>query len=297
MDTYIHQHGRLGDMILCNGLVRHLLESKNKRDKIYIFCRSRHLKSVKFMYRDEKKIKIVPLNENLNLKDEKLLAKYETNKARNIIEKIKLKKKINFISIGFENYHKTAELNTDKSFPWPCDIVFYKQFNISFKYRFLNSYWKRDIKNEKKLFKKLVGINQPYAFVHDDKDRNFVIDTKNINPNLKIIRNDKKELIFNFGLILEQAKEIHIMESSFRQIIEVLNTENIKLYLYKGRGGEHAIDLYNEKKKKWIGTSKKWKIIKKNIDLSKQKKNIIGILKFLISRLNQKIIYYLSKKS
>ena len=249
------------------------------------------------MYRDQKRIKIVPFNENLNLKDEKLLAKYETNKARNIIEKIKLKKKINFISIGFENYHKTAELNTDKSFPWPCDIVFYKQFNISFKYRFLNSYWKRDIKNEKKLFKKLVGINQPYAFVHDDKDRNFVIDTKNINPNLKIIRNDKKELIFNFGLILEQAKEIHIMESSFRQIIEVLNTENIKLYLYKGRGGEHAIDLYNEKKKKWIGTSKKWKIIKKNIDLSKQKKNIIGILKFLISRLNQKIIYYLSKKS
>ena len=59
MDTYIRQHGRLGDMILCNGLVRHLLESKNKRNKIYIFCRSSHLKSVKFMYRDEKKIKIV----------------------------------------------------------------------------------------------------------------------------------------------------------------------------------------------------------------------------------------------
>ena len=30
--------------------------------------------------------------------------------------------------------------------------------------------------------------------------------------------------------------------------------------------------MYNKKTKKWIGTSKKWKIIKKNIDLNKQKK-------------------------
>ena len=294
MDTYIHQHGRLGDMILCNGLIRYLLRNKYKKNKVYIFCRSRHLKSVNFMYRDQKRIKIIPFNENPKLKDEKLLAKYETNKARNIIKKVKLKKKINFISIGFENYHKTKNLNPDKSFPWPCDIVFYKQFNIPFKYRFSKSYWKRDKTSEKRLFKKLVGINQSYAFVHDDKDRNFIIDAKNINPNLKIIKNDKKELIFNFGLILERAKEIHIMESSFRQIIEVLNTKNKKLYLYKGRGGEHAIDLYNKKTNEWIGTSKKWKIIKKNIDLNKQKKNIIGIFMFLISRLNQKIIYYLN---
>ena len=57
MDTYIHQHARLGDMILCNGLVRHLLEKTYKRGKIYIFCRSRNLRSVKFMYRDEKELK------------------------------------------------------------------------------------------------------------------------------------------------------------------------------------------------------------------------------------------------
>ena len=294
MDTYIHQHARLGDMILCNGLIRHMLESKNKRNKIYIFCRSRYLKSVKFMYRDEKTIKIIPFNENPNLKDEKLLAKYEFYKVRKIIEKIESKKKINFIKIGFENYHKTKNLNPDKNFPWPCEVVFYKQFNIPFKYRFSKSYWKRDKKSEKRLFKKSVGINHPYAFVHDDRDRNFLIDTKNINPNLKIIKNDTNELIFNFGLILERAKEIHVIESSFRQIIEVLNTKNKKLYLYKGQSGEHSIDLYNKNKKKWVGTSKKWKIIKQNIELNKRKKNIINFFMLIISRINQKIIYYLS---
>ena len=64
MDTYIHQHGRLGDMILCNGLIRHLLQSLEKTDNIYLFCRSRNEKSVKFMYRDKKRIKIIPFNEN-----------------------------------------------------------------------------------------------------------------------------------------------------------------------------------------------------------------------------------------
>ena len=103
MDTYIHQHGRIGDMILCNGLIRYLLKNIYRNNKIYIFCRSRHLKAVKFMYRDQQRIKIIPFNENPNLKDEKLLAKYETNKAEKIIEKIKSKKEVNFIKIGFEN--------------------------------------------------------------------------------------------------------------------------------------------------------------------------------------------------
>ena len=89
MDTYIHQHARLGDMILCNGLIRYLLKKKSKNEKIYLFCRSRHLKSVKFMYRDQKRIKLISFNENPNLNDEKLLAKYEINKAIHIVDKEK----------------------------------------------------------------------------------------------------------------------------------------------------------------------------------------------------------------
>ena len=128
MDTYIHQHTGLGDMILCNGLIRHLLGKTNKSDKFYIFCRSRYLKLVKFMYRDEKRIKLIPLKENLKLNDKKLLINYECNKIIKIIENIKSKKKINFIRIGYENYQKTKNLNPDKNFPWPCDIIFYKQY-------------------------------------------------------------------------------------------------------------------------------------------------------------------------
>ena len=267
MDTYIFQHMGLGDMILCNGLIRHILEGKSKKDKIYIFSLNRNLKSTRFMYRDEKRINVIGIDENKNI----------ANEVDNIISKVNKKKKIDFIKIGHEFYYPTLNLNLDKEYSWPCDIVFYKQLNIPFKFRFSKSYWKRDHKNEKRVFKKLVKKNKPYAFVHDDKDQNLVINTNNINPKLNIVRNDKSELIFNFRLIMERATELHLMESSFRQIAEVLNTKNIKLYLYKGRSEKaHSTELFNKKRQEWIGTSKKWKIIKDKIRLEEKKKKIFG---------------------
>ena len=50
MDTYIFQHMGLGDMILCNGLVRHILEDKNKKEKIYMFSLNRNLRATKFEF-------------------------------------------------------------------------------------------------------------------------------------------------------------------------------------------------------------------------------------------------------
>ena len=75
-NIYIHQHSRLGDMILCNGLIR-ILSKRNNTSYLNIFCRSKYLKLIKFMYRDHKSIKLIPFNEHPKLTDEKLLIKYE----------------------------------------------------------------------------------------------------------------------------------------------------------------------------------------------------------------------------
>lgn len=82
----IHQFSTLGDMIICNGLIR-ILSKKNNTSYLNIFCRSRYLKLIKFMYRDHKSIKLIPYNEHPKLTDEKLLLKYE---AKFIQKKIKL---------------------------------------------------------------------------------------------------------------------------------------------------------------------------------------------------------------
>ncbi len=87
-NIYVHQHSRLGDMILCNGLIR-ILSKKYNDNYLNIFCRSRHIKLIRFMYRDQKKIKLIPLNENNKLKNEKLLMKYEGKFIENYLKKKK----------------------------------------------------------------------------------------------------------------------------------------------------------------------------------------------------------------
>tara|TARA_B100001175_G_scaffold272551_1_gene245776 strand:+ start:1995 stop:2891 length:897 start_codon:yes stop_codon:yes gene_type:complete len=294
-NLYIHQHSRLGDMILCNGLIR-ILSKKYKKFDLNIFCRSKHLNLIKFMYRDNKRIRLIPLLENSQLTNEKLLIKYEGKFIENYIKKNNIKKQ-DLITIGFEHYHKTKNLNPDKNHPWPCDVVFYKQFNIPFKKRFSETYWLRNRYAEKKLYNQLIKKKEKYIFVHDDPKRNIFINSKFFDKNIKkIIRNDIKKNIFDYGYILENANEIHIMESSIRQIIEVLNIKTKKLYLYKGRGGEHDIDLYNSKLKKFIGTSKKWRTIKNGI---KSKKNI-KIYNKIINKIDltkEKLIYLKSIKN
>ena len=288
-NLYVHQHTRLGDMILCNALIR-ILSKKNIKKKINLFCRSKHRNLIKYMYRDNKKINLIGINEDPELTNEKLLMKYEAKFIENYLKK-KLIKKKDFITIGFDNYEKTKNLNLDKKHPWPCEVVFYKQFNIPFTKRFTGSYWKRDSLEEKRIFNKNVKKNEKYIFVHDDPKRNICL--KNLNKNSKIkkiVRNDINENIFNYALLLENANEIHIMESSMRQILEVLKLKTNKLFLYKGRGGEHDVNLYNSKLKKFIGTSKKWQIIKDGIT-SIKKTSILNKLKNKILKSNQKLIY------
>lgn len=255
MDLIIHQHLGLGDMILCNGLIRHILSQKNKNEKIFLICKDVHFNTIKFMYRDENRIKLLKIDSK---NDENKEVKKHLNK--------KFLDKKDFLKIGHEFYQPTVNLNLDRINEWPCDVVFYKQLNIPFEYRFKKTYWKRDLKKEKFLYKKLVKKSDDYVFIHDDINRHLKIDENKINKKFKVIRNDLKYKIFDYGLILENAKELHLMESSFRQVVETLNLKSKKLFLYKGRSGHHSINLYNKDTNKWVGTSKKWIINKSNIE-------------------------------
>ena len=65
---------------------------------------------------------------------------------------------------------------------------------------------------------------------------------------MKIIRNDIDENIFHFTEILRKAKEIHVMESSYKSMVEHFPTEG-KLFFHNLR--EHPLGK----------TKKDWEII------------------------------------
>ena len=139
-------------------------------------------------------------------------------------------------------------------------MAFYKQIKLSYNNRFSMCYWKRDKKQEERVFKKLTKGKKEYAFLHDDSSLGYNIDRKFINKKLKIVENDKSENIFYMSKVIEKAKEIHLMESSIRNMSESLNLSSKKIYLYIWRRRKMA-PIYNHTLKKLIGTNQKWKII------------------------------------
>ena len=278
-DIYVHQHLGLGDFISCNGLVRMLLKRCKRNENLYLFTPSQYEEMISFMYRDEPKIKIVSLMIDEKKIKGKTIRKKDINKA---FEEAKAVEKFiqsisdqnyEFIKIGFDSYWPTSNLNPDKNMPWTADIIFYKQINIPYKFRYTKCYWRRDKISEEKIFNAFVNDkSKPYAFIHDEPKRGFIIKKENISSNLQIIRNSSRVNIFNFGLILERATEIHVMESSIRCMLETLDTSRAKHYLYRFTNGPwKSVPYYIKEKNIFVGTSKKW--VFKDLKFLETKKN------------------------
>jgi len=222
---YIYHHLGLGDHIICNGLVRHF--SKNY-EKVYLFVKDHNFKSVSFMYRD-----LINIDFILVKNDNDAVAFIRDNRVRNLLK------------IGFDN------LDTNGC---TFDESFYKQCGINFSYRWSNFYVKRDNIREKILFEKFNIQENNYVFLHDDKERGFEINREYIiNKNLKIITPSKglTDNIFDYCYVIENAAEIHCMDSSFKLLIDSLNPVSEKLYYHlyvRGRDNNHI----SSSRLKWI---------------------------------------------
>jgi len=267
--VYIYHHLGLGDHISCNGLVRTIVnKNKNRNNIYYLFCKSLFLETVKFMYRDLGNIKIKPIK-----------SKDPTKEIEKYLSKIKDKKKI--IKIGFKNYHKIYSNLKKKYNMATYDMVFYKQMSQNYKNRFTNCYWKRNIKEEDRVYKKLVkNPKKKYIFLHDEPSLNYIIDESFFSKGYEVIKNDKSEILFNLGKVIENASELHLMESSIRNMAETLKLKSKNNFLYIWRRKSMA-PRYDYKIKKITGSRIKWKIIFTN---PKNGKNIFFYLSELINK-------------
>jgi len=236
---YIYHHLGMGDSILCNGLVRHFAELY---DKVYIFAKSEYIKNVLFMYRDNSKIKVIKLNDN------------------EVKDFIKINNKNNYLIIGHtleyvrdvEKLHKIA-----------FDEGFYKMANIPLEYKWSKFYIKRDIEKEEEAFK-IIGINknEDYLFIHDDAKRGRNFKKEYIDNSLKSIRPAEHQNIdfFHFLSIIENAKEVHVHNSSFANIIDTMELNLKKVFYHRYTteyinrdGTQHGVgDQIFSKKLNWI---------------------------------------------
>jgi hypothetical protein len=203
---YIYHHLGLGDHIICNGLVRTLIDPNYEYS---MFVKPHNKISVEFMYRDLPNLKFIEGDDFF---------------ASNFLKSNKINKE-DIITAGFYRHPGSIEF----------DDSFYLQHNIPFSNRWDNFYVKRDYEREYELFEKYDLIKNEYVFLHDDKSRGFSIDENNIkNKSLKIVRPLKgiTENIFDYCFLMQNSLESHFIDSSFRLIFDSLKLRNSEIYYH-----------------------------------------------------------------
>ncbi len=197
---YIYTHLGLGDHIICNGLLRKII---SQDFEYLIFAKKHNYESVRFMLKDLSNVTIISVQDD--------------NEAKKIINE----NNNECIKVGHEFLKGIIDF----------DVQFYNQMNVNFSERWESFYVERDFKKEEDLYNKLNPNNEKYIFVHDDVERNYKI---NSQFNKKVIKPIKglTDNIFDYLKIIENAEEIHCIDSSFRMIIDSLKIEDKKLYFH-----------------------------------------------------------------
>jgi len=204
MKAVFHNLG-LGDHILCNGLIRELYK---KHKELGLFVLNRNYDNIKFMYSDLDKLQLLKVDDDCD--------EYSYIDSLKNLDVIHLAG--NTHGVGFEK-------------------AFYERAGVDFEKKWSGFYLPRNRKIEINLFRKLGLKEGEYVFIHEWKDKRIsdIDGYVNVRP--------LKELggIFDFCYIIENAEEIHCMESSFKNLIEFLDLKNNSLYFYKGRHGSQFL--------------------------------------------------------
>lgn len=206
---FFDDHNGLGDEILCNGLVRELCK---QYDRVGIFTLKRSYPTVAFMYRDLRNLRIhVP-------------------RSRREITWFPFFNAFRFGKNHYDAVRIMGEIDLECNVRF--DRQYYKLAGVDFNKKWDSFFIERDLAREDALLKK-TGITGPYQFVHDDN--RFLLDRTRISTTLPVLEPTKElsDNVFDFCTAIERAAEIHVVDSSFINLIDLLPYKNSTQRLYK----------------------------------------------------------------
>jgi len=211
MNNYILPHLGLGDYLAVNGLIRNIIKEADPSENFILFCNKNYKVSISFMFRDIKNLtySYIPPVEMSRLY---------------ILPYIR-EKDYKLIVIGYDSLTNKNSVYED----------FYSQFGVDLNKRFTDFYVQRDKKREKLFFDQFNIKEGEYIFLHEGgTSKNNIINRSKINSDLKIISatSDLTENMFDYCYLMENAAEIHCIESSFYFLSDLLHTKG-KLYAHR----------------------------------------------------------------
>jgi len=214
----IHTHLGMGDMFICNGLIRKLI-SESDYENYYVVCKKKYSKTIEKMYLDEEKITVVSIDGN---------NEYQEVRDLNIQGAM--------LRIGHEH------LNYNRNF----DESFYEQLGYRIEDKFKWCKISRNDSQETECHKEEVK-NEEYIFVHD-KSSVGEFELK-IKTDYDVVKPNNMDYdVVDYLKVIENAKEIHCLDSSFLNMIDVVPTTTPCFF--------HRI-----KNTQFPTISKKWKVV------------------------------------
>lgn len=200
---FLYHHLGLGDHIICNGMVRFLLREE-KLNFLYLPTKPLNMDSVSQIYSDDKRVICIPVKET------------GTNPLD--LPQAKLAGKVMVAGFGQCRYD------------W--DVSFYDSVGVSFDERW-NSFLINRNKEIETTLKTLVNPhNVPFVLVHSQGSDGIDIPI-NVFTDKKIVRvtptRDKNGKIFPIGAwsgLIEEADEVHCIDSSFIHLAQSLRAKN-----------------------------------------------------------------------
>jgi len=210
-------HMGIGDAIMLNGMVRHFAED----DKVVVVAKTCHEILMRFMYRDlGDQIDFIFVDttnpQHVWQKVQKVMDYHSKNEYGSRI--------IPLSTYGMDDNTWAQWTQTEGRSNW--SEVVYNQAGIP------HEYMRTKFKLIREPERELKPPEKPYIFVHDDPERGRVINVDTefdvFKPHSKVT-NLKEEYfesnvpnIFDYISIIENAKEVHCMNSSYNWFIELM---------------------------------------------------------------------------
>lgn len=232
----ITPHQGLGDHLLCNGIYR-IMSARHKR--VLITVKRNYHAELSNMLSDLKNISLVKMP---NYKS------WKTTRILQLLARLLGVKVLGLGSYGTGFFPKGVRFDNN----------FYDQAGIDFNNRWDAFEVPRNPEKESQLFRLLGCQNGKYIFLHEDPSRNFVINREYLPQDIRIISplpNKEDFFLVDYRLVIEQAFQVHVIESSFAAFIESIATD-IPLFAHR-YARHHALNDFRHE----FTYRKDWKIL------------------------------------
>lgn len=200
-DNLLLWHIGLGDALICNGLVRALHE---RLGQLTLPVLPKYQSSIDWMFSDLPGVTTLPLTGFDDLTNDLGLRRHH-------LDGIVALGDYNVIALGYLN-ESAAFWKGQRTF----DQAFYDQADVPFEFKWSRFFHRRHPDQ-------LAPPAEPYVFVHMDARRQYTFEPQ-IGGDYRIVTNEEYQTdnFFRLQDLLEHAQEIHVMESSFSNWLELM---------------------------------------------------------------------------